>query len=462
MTGRLFSATINSGGFMKSKERIQLSDHFTYRRLFMFVLPTIANMIFLSVYGIVDGLFISNFVGKVAFAAVNVTFPIFSILGVFGLMLGTGGSAIIGKTLGEQDSERANSYFSFFVYICIAVGIVMAVVGVFIFKPVIMLIGVEEAMIRPCMIYGIIGMATIPFFMLQFLFQILFVTAEKPQLGFLITVLTGVSNMALDFLFIVVFHWGIAGAAVATGLSEILGGVVPLIYFIRPNDSLLHIGRAKADWQALRKACTNGLSEFVSTVSESVVTLLYNFQLLRLAGSDGVAAFGVMQYCTYIFFAIFAGYVLGVQPLFSYNLGAENQLEMKNLFKKSMLIMEGLGLVMLALLVIFARPLVSIFVGYDADLVDMATHGLRIYSLLFITCGINIFASGMFTALNNGVVSAICASVRVIVCEIGAVLILPVLFGLNGIWSAAPVAEIGAITVSLIFIIRLRKRYGYA
>ena len=447
---------------MSKKDRIQLSDHFTYRRLFTFVLPTIANMIFLSIYGIVDGLFISNYVGKVAFASVNVTFPIFSVLGVFGLMIGTGGSAIIGKTLGEQNPEKANGYFSFFVYVCMAAGIIMAVVGAFVLRPLIGLIGVEQNMVDYCMVYGLIGMITLPCFMLQFLFQILFVTAEKPRLGFWITVMTGVANIIFDFIFIVLFHWGIVGAAVGTGISELIGGIVPLIYFSRPNDSLLRIGRPHVEFWALRKACTNGLSEFVSTVSESVVSMLYNFQLLRLVGADGVAAFGVMQYCTFIFFSIFAGYNMGVQPLFSYNFGAENQTEMKNLFKKSMILMESGGLAMLAILVIFARPLVSIFVGYDADLVDMAVHGMRIYALIFITCGINIFVTGMFTALNNGVVSAFIATVRVVICEIGAVMILPIFFGLNGIWFSASVAEAGSIIPVIIFVVILRKRYGYA
>ncbi|MBQ3323031.1 MAG: polysaccharide biosynthesis C-terminal domain-containing protein [Firmicutes bacterium] len=447
---------------MSTKDRIQLSDHFTYRRLFAFVLPTIANMIFLSIYGIVDGLFISNFVGKVAFAAVNVTFPIFSVLGVFGLMIGTGGAAIIGKNLGEQEPEKANGYFSFFVYICIAVGIAMAVIGVFILRPAIEIIGVEERMVRDCMVYGIIGMITVPCYMLQFLFQILFVTAEKPRLGFWITVSAGLTNIVLDFLMIVVLHWGVAGASIATGISEVVGGVVPLIYFSRPNDSLLRIGRPRVEFSALRKACTNGLSEFVSTISESVVTMLYNFQLLRLAGADGVAAFGVMQYCTFIFFAVFAGYNMGVQPLFSYNFGADNRVEMKNLFKKSMILMESGGLMMFAILVIFARPLVSIFIGYDAGLVDMSVHGMRIYALIFITCGINIFVTGMFTALNNGVVSAFIATVRVVICEIGSVMILPIFFGLNGVWFSASVAEVGSIIPVIIFVVTLRKRYGYA
>ncbi|MBQ6496031.1 MAG: polysaccharide biosynthesis C-terminal domain-containing protein [Firmicutes bacterium] len=447
---------------MSKENRIQLSDHFTYKRLFVFVLPTIANMIFLSIYGIVDGLFISNFVGKVAFASVNVTFPIFSILGVFGLMIGTGGSAIIGKRLGEQKPEEANGYFSFFVYVCIAVGVVMAIIGFFVLRPAIGLIGVEENMVRYCMVYGIIGMFTLPCYMLQFLFQILFVTAEKPRLGFWITVITGVTNMVLDFLMIVVFQWGVAGAAIATSISELVGGITPLIYFCRPNDSLLRIGKPQVDIRALGKACSNGLSEFVSTISESVVSMLYNFQLLRLAGADGVAAFGVMQYCTFIFFAIFAGYNMGVQPLFSYNFGAENQTEMKNLFKKSMILMESGGLIMLAILIIFARPLVSIFIGYDADLVDMAVHGMRIYALIFITCGINIFVTGMFTALNNGVVSAFIATVRVVICEIGSVMILPIFFALNGIWMSAGVAEAGSIIPVIIFVVILRKRYGYA
>ena len=446
---------------MSKKNRIQLSDHFTYKRLTIFVLPTIANMIFLSVYGIVDGLFISNFVGKVAFASVNITFPIFAVLGVFGLMVGTGGSAIIGKTLGEQKPEEANGLFSFFVYTCAVFGILMGIIGIFVLRPIIGLLGVEQQMIHSCMVYGIIGMFTVPCFMLQYMFQILFVTAEKPRLGFWITLIAGITNMVLDFLLIVVLDWGVAGASIATSMSEVVGCVVPLIYFIRPNNSLLQLGRPLVDMRALRKACTNGLSEFVSTISESVVAMLYNFQLLRFAGSDGVAAYGVMQYCTFIFFAIFAGYNMGVQPLFSYNFGADNRIEMKNLFKKSMILMEGCGLLMLCMLIVFARPLVSVFVGYDADLVEMSVHGIRIYAILFVSCGINIFATGMFTALNNGVISAICATVRVVIFEIGSVMILPMFFGLNGIWAAGPVAELSTIVV-IIYVIALRKRYGYA
>ena len=430
--------------------------------MFAFVLPTIANMVFLSIYGIVDGLFISNWVGKVAFASVNVTFPIFGVLGVFGLMIGTGGSAIIGKTLGEQNPEKANGLFSFFVYVCIGIGIIMGVTGIFVLRPLISLIGVEQNMVGYCMLYGTIGMFTLPCYVLQYMFQILFVTAEKPRLGFWITVITGVTNIVLDFILIVLFDWGIIGAAVGTSVSELVGGIVPLIYFSRPNDSLLRLGKPWVEFPALRKACTNGLSEFVTTVSESVVAMLYNFQLLRLAGADGVAAYGVMQYCTYIFFAIFAGYNLGAEPLFSYNQGADNRLEMKNLFKKSMIIMESCGLAMMAMLIIFARPLVSIFVGYDGALVDLAAHGIRIYALIFITCGINIFVTGMFTALNNGVVSAFIATVRVVICEIGAVMILPIFFGLNGIWFSAAVAEAGSIIPVIIFVVLLRKRYGYA
>ena len=447
---------------MTKKERIQLSDHFTYRKLFRFVLPTIANMVFLSVYWIIDGLFISNFVGKVAFAAVNVTFPIFSVIGVFGLMIGTGGSAIIGKTLGEQEPEKANGYFSFFVYVCIAAGVIMAVVGALVLKPAIGLVGVEQRMVHYCMLYGLIGMITMPCYMLQFLFQILFVTAEKPRLGFWITVLTGVTNIVMDFILIVLLHWGVAGAAVATGISEVVGAVVPIVYFARPNDSLLRIGRPRVEYRALGKACTNGLSELVSTVSESVVAMLYNFQLLRIAGADGVAAYGIMQYCTFIFFAIFAGYNMGVQPLFSYHFGAENRPELKNLFRKSMILVECAGLIMLVMLIVFARPLVSVFVGYDADLVDMAVHGMRIYTLIFVTCGINIFVTGMFTALNNGAVSAFIATVRVVICEIGSVMILPIFFGLNGIWFSAAVAEAGSIIPVILFTVKLRKRYGYA
>ena len=446
---------------MEKKDRIQLSDHFTYSRLLRFVVSPIANMIFLSVYGIVDGLFISNFVGKVPFACINMVFPVFSILGVFGLMIGTGGSAVIGKTLGERENEKAKGIFSFFVIVCFLVGVVMAVVGVVTLKPVLVLLGAKPNMMGYCMTYGLIGMATVPFFMLQFFFQILFVTAEKPRLGFWITIIAGVTNIAFDALFIIVFKWGIVGAAIATCMGEFVGGVIPVIYFIRPNDSLLRLVKPITDMRILGKACVNGSSEFVSTVSESFVTMLYNFQLMRLIGSDGVAAFGVMQYATFIFFAIFAGYNMALQPVISFNYGAQNKAELKNLFRKSLILIEGGGLAMFGILIAFARILAAVFVGYDESLLELTTHAIRIYSLLFITCGVNIFITGMFTALNNGIVSAICATVRVIIFECGSVLILPMFFGVNGIWFSAPVAEVGSIIVVLAFTIGLRKRYGY-
>ncbi len=447
---------------MSKENRIQLSDHFTYKRVLRFTLPSIASMIFLSCYSIVDGLFISNFAGKTAFASVNLTFPLFSIIGVFGIMIGAGGSAIIGATLGMGDRDRAKGYFSFFTVCCIIAGIIGSVAGLLLLKPLIIMLGAEPDMMAYCMRYGTIGMLTVPFFMLQFMFQTLFVTAEKPKLAFAVTVATGLINTILDAIFIIWLGWGVTGAAIATGIAEVFGGTAPLIYFLRPNDSLLRIVKPLADFRVLGRACTNGLSEFVSMVSESIVTTLYNFQLLKIAGADGVAAYGAIGYIAFIFFAVFGGYNMGVQPVFSYNYGADRRDELKNLFKKSVMLMVSWGLVMEMLIFSLARPLAAVFVGYDTGLLEMTVHGTRIYALLFITCGFNIFATGMFTALNNGIVSAICSFVRVIICECGAVLILPVFWGLNGIWASAPAAEIGATTIVLIYTMALRKRYGYA
>ena len=447
---------------MDQENRIQLSDHFTYGRLIRFTIPTIASMIFLSCYSIVDGLFISNFAGKIAFASVNLVFPLFSIIGVFGIMIGTGGSAIIGAALGMGDHDRAKGYFSFFTVMCVVVGILGGIVGLFALEPLVVFLGAEPDMMEYCMRYGTIGMLTVPFFMLQFMFQSLFVTAEKPGLSFIVTVATGLLNIGLDAIFIIWLGWGVTGAAIATAIAEVFGGTAPLIYFLRPNDSLLRIVNPLVDFGALGKACVNGLSEFVSMISESIVITLYNYQLLRIAGADGVAAYGAIQYISFIFFAVFAGYNMGVQPVFSYNYGADTRTELKNLFSKSVLLMESEGLLMAVLLFSFAKPLASIFVGYDGYLLEMTAHGTRIYAILFITCGFNIFATGMFTALNNGIVSAICSFVRVIICECGAVLILPVFWGLNGIWASAPIAEIGATAIVVVFTIALRKKYGYA
>lgn len=442
--------------------RIQLSEHFSYQKLLRFVLPSVVMMIFTSIYGVVDGLFVSNFVGKTPFAAVNLIMPLLMILGALGFMIGTGGSAIVSKTMGEGNLEKANQYFSMLVYVTIAGGILLTILGQIGIRPLAMAMGATENMIDDCVLYGRILLVSLTAFMLQNVFQSFFVTAEKPQLGLGITVAAGLTNMVLDFLFIAVFHWGVAGAAVATALSQVVGGIVPIFYFMRPNNSRLRISKAKWDGRALLKSCTNGSSELMTNVSMSLVNMLYNFQLMRLVGENGVAAYGVIMYVNLIFVSIFLGYSIGSAPIVGYHYGAANHGELKSLFRKSLTLIGIAGIVLTLLAVGLSGPLSKIFVGYDEELFALTKHGFRLYSLSFLVTGFNIFGSAFFTALNNGVVSATISFLRTLLFQIIVVLVLPIFIGINGIWLAIVVAELMALVVTMLFFITKRKQYHYA
>lgn len=442
--------------------KIQLSEHFSYQKLLRFVLPSVVMMIFTSIYGVVDGLFVSNFVGKTPFAAVNLIMPLLMILGALGFMIGTGGSAIVSKTMGEGNLEKANQYFSMLVYVTIAGGILLTILGQIGIRPLAMAMGATENMIDNCVLYGRILLVSLTAFMLQNVFQSFFVTAEKPQLGLGITVAAGLTNMVLDFLFIAVFHWGVAGAAVATALSQVVGGIVPIFYFVRPNNSRLRISKAKWDGRALLKSCTNGSSELMTNVSMSLVNMLYNFQLMRLVGENGVAAYGVIMYVNLIFVSIFLGYSIGSAPIVGYHYGAANHGELKSLFRKSLTLIGIAGIVLTLLAVGLSGPLSKIFVGYDEELFALTKHGFRLYSLSFLVTGFNIFGSAFFTALNNGVVSATISFLRTLLFQIIVVLVLPIFLGINGIWLAIVVAELMALVVTVLFFITKRKQYHYA
>lgn len=440
---------------------IQLSDHFNYKRLLKFVFPSIIMMVFTSIYGVVDGLFVSNIVGKAAFAAINLIMPVNMIFGGIGFMLGTGGSALVAKTLGEKEPEKANRYFTMMILITAIIGIITSAIGIGIMSPVSLLLGADEAMLPNCILYGRIMMAFNVSFMLQNAFQGFLITAEKPSLGLAVTVIAGITNMVLDALFIGVFHWGVAGAAFATGVSQCVGGLIPLFYFLRPNRSLLRLVKTKLELRPIVKACVNGSSEMVSSVTSSVVGILYNFQLLKYAGQNGVASYGVLMYVQFTLAAIFIGYSMGIAPVIGYHYGADNHSELKNLLKKSTLLMVGIGSIMVLTAEIFAIPLAKIFVGYDVDLLNMAVHALRISSLAFLITGFNIFASSFFTALNNGGVSAAISFLRTFIFKFATVLILPLIVGLDGIWWADVSAEIFAFLLSIIFLVTQRKKYHY-
>lgn len=441
--------------------KIQLSDHFTYRKLLRFCFPPIVMMIFTSIYGVVDGLFVSNFVGKIPFASVNLVMPFIMILGGVGFMIGTGGSALVAVTIGEGDRERANRYFTMMIKFTVLCGVILSAMGIIFIRPISYFLGATEAMIDDCVIYGRTILIFNTAFMLQNVFQTFLTTAEKPKLGLAATVAAGITNMVLDALFIAVFNWGVAGAAIATGLSQCIGGILPLIYFLRPNTSLLRLTKAKLELRPIFKACTNGSSELMTNISGSLVSMLYNVQLMKFAGENGVAAYGTLMYIQFIFIGIFIGYTIGTAPIIGYNYGAGNHSETKNMLKKSLLLMGVAGVVMMLLAKILASPLAQIFVGYDAELFELTKHAFELFSFSFVLAGFNIFASSFFTALNNGGISASISFLRTLVFQMLSVLILPILFGLDGIWWAITVAEVFAFIISSIFIIAKRKKYHY-
>ncbi len=442
--------------------KINLSDRFNYSRLIRFVLPSIVMMMFTSIYGVVDGFFVSNFVGKTPFAAVNFIMPFLMILGSVGFMFGTGGGALIAKTMGEGKADKANQLFSLFVYVTALCGIVIAALGIIFIRPVASFLGAEEEMLDNCVTYGRIILMALPFYMLQYEFQTFFATAEKPQLGLGVTVTAGVTNMVLDAVFIAVFDWGLVGAAAATAISQAVGGIIPLIYFSRPNTSLLRLTKTKFDGRSLLKACTNGSSELMSNISMSIVSMLYNVQLIKYAGEDGVAAYGVLMYVNMIFLAAFIGYSVGSAPITSYNYGAENSAELKSILKKSFVIIGTFSVCMLALAELLAYPLAKIFVGYDAELLKLTLRGFRIFSFSFLFAGISIFGSSFFTALNNGLISALISFLRTLVFQIAAVLILPIFLGIDGIWLSIIAAEIMSMIITVLLLIKMRQKYHYA
>ena len=440
---------------------IQLSDHFNYKKMLRFTLPSIIMMIFTSIYGVVDGFFVSNYVGKTPFAAINFIMPVLMILGALGFMFGTGGSALISKYFGEGNSKKANSTFSMLVYITIITGIAIALIGIITISPVASLMGAKGQMHSDCVLYSKIILAALPFFMLQVAFQTLFVTAQKPVLGLYSTVISGITNMILDALFMAVFGWGIAGAALATAIAQAVGGLVPIIYFVRPNTSLLRLSKPELDFKALFKICTNGSSELMTNLSMSVVGILYNLQLMKYAGENGIAAYGVLMYVNFVFLSAFIGFSVGIAPVVSFHFGAKNHGELKSLLKKSMVVISIFAVSMFILAEVLASPLSHTFVGYDADLTKLTLKGFLIFSFSFLFAGYAIFISAFFTALNDGLTSAIISFLRSMVFQIINVIVLPVFWGINGIWISVIVAEFMAVLLSVMFLIIKKKKYNY-
>lgn len=440
---------------------VHLSEHFTYKKLFKAVLPSIFMMIFTSIYSIVDGLFISNYAGTTSFAAINLIMPVIMILGSIGFMMGAGGSALVSKTLGEGDQEKANKIFSMVIYFTIIAGIILSVLGFIFIRPIAKILGATPEMLPDCVLYGRILISCNFIFMLQNLFQSMFIVAEKPMLGFIVTVIAGVTNIILDTLFVAVFKLGLVGAATATVLSYFVGGIIPVIYFSRKNNTLLKLVKTKIEFKEIKQSCFNGSSELLTNISSSVISMLFNMQLLKIAGENGVAAYGVIMYAGFIFSAIFIGYSIGTAPIIGYHYGAENHSELKNILKKSLVIIITTGIVMTGLTQVLATPLSKIFVGYDKELLNLTSNGLSLYGFSFLICGVNIFGSSFFTSLNDGLISALISFVRTLLFQIATILLMPIWFGLNGIWLSVATAEALALIVTIICFITKKKKYQY-
>ncbi len=443
------------------KTIIQLSDHFNFQRLLGFTFPSIIMMVFTSIYGVVDGFFVSNYVGKTPFAAVNFIMPLLIILGCAGFMFGTGGSALIAKNMGEGNMKKANELFSLIVYAAVACGILLMVLGLIFIRPVALLMGAKGQLLEDSVLYGNIILIAQPFFILQYEFQCLFATAEKPKFGLYVTVASGVTNMILDAIFVAIFHWGLVGAAAATAFSQFVGGVIPLIYFARKNSSQLQLGTCKFDGRALLKTCTNGSSELMSSISASVVGMLYNIQLMKYAGENGVASYGVLMYVSMIFQAIFIGYSVGGAPIVGYHYGAQNYDELKNLRKKSIILINIFSILMFMAGQILAKPLSLIFVSYDRELLEMTIHAFTIFSFSFLLSGFSIFSSSFFTALNDGLTSALISFLRTMVFQSSTVMIFPMFWALDGIWISIVAAEVMATVVIILLLIGKQKKYHY-
>ena len=442
-------------------QAIQLSDHFTRKRLLRFSLPSIVMMVFTSIYGVVDGYFVSNYTGKTPFAAVNLIMPFLMILGGVGFMFGTGGGALIAKTMGEGKAEKADKLFSMTVFASILCGLVLTAVGLLFLRPFARLMGAEGELLENSLLYGTINLIALPFYILQYEFQCLFATAEKPKLGLYVTVASGVANMVLDWLLVAVLPFGLAGAAAATAASQFIGGVFPLVYFARKNSSRLRLTRCRLELRPLGRICANGSSELMSNISMSLVSMLYNVQLMQYAGEDGIAAYGVLMYVSMIFQAIFIGYSVGTAPIVSYHYGAQNREELKSLLRKAIFIVAIAALCMFAAGELLAAPLSRLFVAYDEELLQMTTHAFAIFSFSFLFSGFAINGSSFFTALNDGLTSALISFLRTLVFQVAAVLLFPLPWGLDGIWFSIVAAEIMAVLATIFFLLKKQKKYGY-
>ncbi len=441
--------------------KIKLSDHFTYGKLLRFTLPSIVMMICTSIYSVVDGLFVSNLVGENALSAVNIMFPPAMIVGAVGFMLGAGGSAIVARTMGEGKQELANQYFTMIILCVLGAGVALSALALLFVEPIARLAGASDLLMDDCLAYGTVILGGSFVFMLQVTFQTFFVTAELPKMGLFFALASGATNITLDYLFIGVLKLGVVGAAWGTVLGYGLGGLLPLLYFLKPAKGALRLCPTRLYLRELKNACVNGSSELMSNLSSSLIGILYNIQLMRLVGESGVAAFSVMMYVDFSFAAVFLGFSMGSGPIVSYHYGAGNVVELKSILRKSLTVIGAAAVLMVALAELLSRPLAMAFVGYSPALMEMTVHGFRIFAWGYLFSGLGIYGSSFFTSLCYGVVSALISFLRTFLFRGGMVLLLPLFLELDGIWLAGVAADLlGAFTAGAL-IWKYRKQYHY-
>ena len=446
---------------------IHLSDHFTYKKILRFTIYPILMMLITSIYWIVDGFFISNYVGPSAFAGVNLIFPVVMIVACIGFMFGSGGAALVSKKLGEGDSDGANKTFSLITYVTLGTGLILSLIFFFLVRPIAMgfasinQVEASEAMIDSAEVYGRIMVGGVFLYIMQGYFHSFFSVNEKSSLGFLFTLISGLTNMLLDYLLIGVFRAGVVGAACASLSGMFISAVGPFLYFRFGKNNLIKLGKPRWNLNEITQSIANGSSEFVSNVSGSIVTIVFNVQLLKYIGEVGVSAYGIIGYVCFVFFAIFIGYSIGIAPVIGYNYGAKNPVELTNVLRKSFVIISVSGVAMTLLSAGLADPITRIFSAGVGELHTLGVRAMRIFSICYLMAGFSMFGSSFFTALNNGLISALISFCRTLVFQLGSVFVLPLIVGVDGIWFSIIVAEFLSMVMTIIFISARRRKYGY-
>ena len=438
-----------------------LEKDFNFIGLLRFTLPTVVMMIFTATYTIVDGFFVSRFIGTDALSSVNIAFPLFNAALAIGVMIGAGGSALIAKKMGEGKAQEAKENFTLLIVSCFVIGAILMAAAGLNMEPLMRFLGADDKLLPGCMTYGYLLLPFAIPTLLQMAFQYWFVTAGKAELGLKLTVAAGIANMVLDYVFIVLFDWGVAGAAIATGSGILIPSMFGLVFFARNKSGTLHLVKPRWDGQVLVKSCTNGASEMVTELSNAITTFLYNIVMMRLAGSDGVASMTIVLYLDFLLKSALLGFAMGVGPVFSYNYGSQEHDKLKKFFKYSIKFVSITSVCLFTFAYVFAPQLSGIFAEEGTMVYELAVKGFKLYCFGFLFTGVSIFSSALFTAFSNGAVSATISFFRTFLFIVVGLLTLPNIIGITGAWISGPIGECVAMLVSVGFLVVFRKKYKY-